>query len=173
MKDKKPTFEQAINIASLWCKAWEEGQLSDEILAERISELIADRNGARGFFVVGLATDNPLLDRLPEPLIFKLRQAKEPIIDLTVRNLAMSSAMALEHKRNGNTSLQTSSERISSRCIELLRLLDPVYVKERIENLLAATNGSGEDLNFLERWGYDKEQKQAIATNLISIAENN
>ena len=172
MTNKEPSFEQAINFASLWCSAWERGELSDEVLADRVSELLASANGMRGFFVVSLSSDNPLMDRLPEPLLFKLRQAKEAIVDLTVRNLAMSTAMTVQHRRHKNKIQESSSARISYRCIELLRLLDPISVKKRIEILIDATNGKGEDVKFLDRWGYDDEQKLAISENINSIAEN-
>ena len=61
----QPSFEQAIEVADLWCHAWEQGELSDEVLADRVAELVASRDGARGFFVVSLPADNPLMDRLP------------------------------------------------------------------------------------------------------------
>ena len=49
MRKKSPSFEEAINAASLWCTAWEQGELSDEVLADRVSELLETRNGSRGF----------------------------------------------------------------------------------------------------------------------------
>ena len=54
-------------------------------------------DGARGFFVISLAGDSPLMDRLPDPLQMQLRAAGDGVVDLTVRNLAMSTAMALHH----------------------------------------------------------------------------
>jgi hypothetical protein len=44
-------------------------------------------------------------------------------------------------------------------------------VKARLETLLAATAGRGEDLAFLERWGYDAEQRAAIAEAVLAVAE--
>ncbi|MEB3183965.1 MAG: hypothetical protein VKN15_06205, partial [Cyanobacteriota bacterium] len=90
-----PSFPQAMEIASHWLALWEAGELSDEVLADRVAELVASRDGARGFFVVSLSGDSPLLDRLPEPLLLQLRAAGEGVVDLTARNLAMSTAMAL------------------------------------------------------------------------------
>ncbi len=159
MNKNKPSFEQAMNAAMLWCNAWEKGELSDEVLADRVAELLVSRNGARGFFVISLAGDYALLDRLPEPLVFQLRAAGENVVDLTVRNLAMSSAMAIHHQRNCDPDQQAKSERITARCIDLLRLLEPLVVKERLMKLLYAIQGKGEDVQFLDRWGYDQEQK--------------
>ncbi|NBP98025.1 MAG: hypothetical protein EBU51_00225, partial [Synechococcaceae bacterium WB6_3A_227] len=91
------SFEEAMEAAALWCGAWEQGDLSDEVLADKVADLVASRDGARGFFVVSLPAENPLMDRLPEPLVMALRSAGEGVVDLTVRNLAMSTAMAVYH----------------------------------------------------------------------------
>jgi len=36
--------------------------------------------------------------------------------------------------------------------------------------LAAATTGSGPDQEFFERWGYDPEQKGAIAAAVLAVA---
>tara|TARA_B100000700_G_C14866096_1_gene771022 strand:+ start:252 stop:770 length:519 start_codon:yes stop_codon:yes gene_type:complete len=172
MEDKKPSFKQALDATILWCNAWEEGNLSDEVLADRIAELVETHEGARGFFVISLSSDCPLMDRLPEPLIFQLRKVGESIVDLTTKNLAMSSAMAVHHRRNQDKKHLSGSERIIARCTELLKVLEPNSVKKHLETLLDATIGKGNKVDFLERWGYDNEQKKAIAFNINAIAEN-
>ena len=78
------------------------------------------------------------MDRLPDAVVGQLRCAGAGVVDLSVRNLAMSTAMAVHHRRSGDEAQQAGSERVSSRCIELLRLLEPAEVKERLEQLLAA-----------------------------------
>jgi hypothetical protein len=168
----EPSFQQAMEITAQWLALWENGELSDEVLADRVGELVVSRDGARGFFVVSLAGDSPLMDRLPEPLVLQLRAAGEGVVDLSARNLAMSTAMALQHGRQGDAAQQAASERVQARCTELLRLLDPGAVKERLEVLLeAAAGGRGDDLAFLDRWGYDAEQRRAIAVALESVAD--
>ncbi len=164
-------FAQAMQLSAGWLAAWESGELSDEVLADRVAELVASRDGARGFFVVALAGDSPLMDRLPEPLVLQLRAAGEGVVDLSARNLAMSTAMALQHGRNGDGDQRAGSERVQARCTELLRLLEPAAVKQRLERLLAATAGEGDDVAFLDRWGYDAEQRQAIAAAILAVAE--
>lgn len=167
-----PSFPQAMEITAQWLGLWENGELSDEVLADRIAELVASRDGARGFFVVSLAGDCPLMDRLPEPVVLQLRAAGEGVVDLTARNLAMSTAMAVAHARAGDADQQAGSERVTARCRDLLRLLEPAAVKQRLETLLqAARGGEGEDVAFLERWGYDEEQKQAISRSIEAVAE--
>ncbi len=169
MNDPKPSFKQAMNVTILWCNSWEKDELSDEVLADRIGELLKTIEGARGFFVVSLSIDCPLMDRLPESLIFQLRSSGQIVVDLTVKNLAMSSAMVIEHQKN-NHSQQMQSERIRTRCIELLKLLDSSKVKTRLEILLEGTKGKGKDLEFLNRWGYSNEQRQAISQSIYEVA---
>jgi hypothetical protein len=167
----QPTFQQAMEITAQWLALWENGELSDEVLSDRVAEMVASRDGARGFFVVSLAGDCPLMDRLPEPVVLSLRQAGAGVVDLSVRNLAMSTAMALHHQRSGDAGQQAGSERVQLRCTELLRLLEPSAVKHRLETLLEATAGRGEDVAFLDRWGYDAEQRAAIADAVEAVAE--
>ncbi len=167
----EPSFQQAMEITAQWLQLWEHGELSDEVLADRVEELVASRDGARGFFVVSLAGDSPLMDRLPDPLVLALRGGGAGVVDLSARNLAMSTAMALHHSRSGDAGQQAGSERVQQRCTELLRLLEPEAVKTRLETLLAATAGDGEDVAFLERWGYDAEQRARIADAVLAVAE--
>ena len=169
MNDQKPTFKQAMEATMIWCKSWENDEISDEVISDRIGELIKSLDGARGFFVVSLSIDCPLMDRFPDALIFQLRRAGGIVVDLTVKNLAMSSAMIITHRKNGNPQ-QIQSERIKMRCIELLKLLDSNQVKKRLDVLLEATKGNGEDLKFLERWEYDDEQVNAISQSIYEVA---
>jgi hypothetical protein len=166
-----PGFPQATELTASWLADWEAGELSDEVLADRVGGLVASRDGARGFFVVALAGESPLMDRLPEPLVAQLRLAGEGVVDLTARNLAMSTAMALHHRRAEDLDQQTLSERVQTRSTELLRQLEPASVKSRLEGMLAATGGEGEDVAFLDRWGYDEEQRAAIANAIEAVAE--
>ena len=172
MSTRKPTFEEAMNATIHWCNAWEEGELSDEVLADRMSELLKSKTGARGFFVISLASDCPLMDRLPDALVLELRRAGDLVINLTVKNLAMSSAMAVHHKRDRNTNFKVQSERVTARCIELLRQLEPNEVKNQLEDLLDGIKGFGDSVEFLKRWNYDDEQKEAIASSIYGIAES-
>ncbi len=170
MNDQKPTFKQAMEATLIWCKSWENDEISDEVIADRIGELTQTIEGARGFFAVSLSIDCTLMDRFPDPLIFQLRSSGEIIVDLTVKNLAMSSAMVITHKEN-NESLLIQSERIKIRCIELLKLLDSNKVKKRLDVLLEATKGNGTDLRFLNRWGYNEKQIKAISESIYEVAD--
>ena len=169
MNDQKPTFKEAMEATMIWCKSWENEEISDEVISDLIGELIKTVEGARGFFVVSLSIDCPLMDRFPDALIFQLRSSGDIVIDLTVKNLAMSSAMVITHHKN-NDSQEIQSERIKIRCIELLKLLDSNAVKKRLDVLLEATKGNGTDLKFLDRWGYNDEQITAISESIYKVA---
>ena len=169
MNEKKPTFKEAMQASMLWCKSWENDEISDEVISDRVGELIKTVEGARGFFVVSLSIDCPLMDRFPDALIFQLRSAGKIIVDLTVKNLAMSSAMVIKHRKN-NDPQEFQSERIKIRCIELLKLLDSNQVKERLNVLLDATKGNGEDLQFFNKWNYNNEQINEIYESIHKIA---
>jgi len=164
-------FQAAMALASQWLEEWEQDELSDEVLAERVGDLVASRDGARGFFVVAMAGEGPLMDRMPEALIQRLRLAGEGVVDLTARNLAMGTAMAVHHERNQDGVSAQASQRVSERSRALLRLLEPNLVKLRLESLLAGTRGEGQDVDFLERWGYDAEQRDQIAAAIEAVAE--
>ena len=169
MNEQKPTFKEAMQASMIWCKSWENDEISDEVISDRIGELIKTVEGARGFFVVSLSIDCPLMDRFPDALIFQLRSSGEIVVDLTVKNLAMSSAMIITH-RNNKDPQEIQSERIKIRCIELLKLLDSIQVKKRLDVLLEATKGSGTDLKFLNKWSYNDEQINAIAESIYEVA---
>ena len=172
MTNRNPNFQEAMEIAATWLKQWDEEEISDEVVADRAAELLASRAGARGFFVVSLAGESTLMDRLPDALVIKLREAGDGVVDLTARNLAMSAAMVVHHRNNGDEAQAMGSERVNQRCTELLRQLDSQRVKERLETLLeAASHSRGDDLSFLERWGYNKDQKEAIGEAVHAVAE--
>ena len=169
MNEQKPTFKEAMQATMIWCKSWENDEISDEVISDRIGELIKTVEGARGFFVVSLSIDCPLMDRFPDALIFQLRSSGKIVIDLTVKNLAMSSAMIITHRKNKDPQ-EIQSERIKLRCIELLKLLDSIQVKKRLDVLLEATKGRGKDLEFLHKWGYNDEQINSISESIFEVA---
>lgn len=165
------TFQDAIAQSAEWIRLWDAEELSDDVLADDVGRLVRDREGARGFFVASLTGESPLMDRLPEPLVQALRLAGEGVVDLTVRNLAMSSAMSVQHNRNQDPELLEGSLRVQGRCLELLKQLNPQLVKERLEKMLMGLQSQGDDEQFLKKWGYDIEQRQAIKKALLAVPE--
>ena len=96
---KETSFTQAINISAQWCKEWGEDLLSEEVLADRVAELIKTKNGLRGFFAYALSDQNCyLLDKLPFSFVFKLQEAGNEVVEIVVKNLIMSSAQIIVHE---------------------------------------------------------------------------
>ena len=77
--------------------------------------------------------------------------------------------MIITHQNNKDPQ-EMQSERIKTRCIELLKLLDSTQVKKRLDVLLEATKGKGIDLKFLNKWGYNDEQINAISESIYEVA---
>ena len=69
MGNQQPSFQQAMEITASWLQQWDNEEISDEVLADRISEIVISRDGARGFFVVSLAGDSAQMDRLPDAVV--------------------------------------------------------------------------------------------------------
>lgn len=168
---RPPSFQEAIAQSAEWIALWDKDELSDDVLADLVGQLVQERDGARGFFVVSLTGDSPLMDRLPEVLVHQLRGAGEEVVDLTVKNLAMSTAMCVLHNRNQDADLLDRSLRVQSRSLDLLRQLDSQFVKDRLEQLLKGLEGHGEDQEFLEKWGYDQEQRKKIEEIIMYVPE--
>jgi hypothetical protein len=75
----------------------------------------------------------------------------------------MSTGMSITHKRNGNEEMAEKSQRVTNRCINLIRALNLKLISQKITQLITTINQEkGVYQSFLERWGYDKQQKQAM-----------
>ncbi|ELR98237.1 hypothetical protein [Gloeocapsa sp. PCC 73106] len=164
------TFEQAIAFTQSLMQQMEANQLSDAQIQEAIASLVEFPNGARGFFVTYLTADCSLPD-LPSPgVIEALRSSPMIVADLLVKNLAMSSAMAITHSRQDNTDMADSSRRVTRRTRELIQLVDLDLIAQEIAYLKESVNTKmGKYQNFLERWGYDEEQLEAIAAVATTV----
>jgi len=166
---KEASFTQAINISAHWCKEWEEDLLSEEVLADRIAELIKTKNGIRGFFAYTLSDkDCFLLDKLPFSLIFKLNEGVDNVVEIVVKNLIMSSAQIIIHQRNDNHEYELSSELIADRCKGILRLLETKLVTNTVNRLIKELDTMGN--SFDNSTKYDSEQKEFIKKQFIDIA---
>ena len=167
---KETSFTQAINISAKWCKEWEEELLSEEVLADRIAELIKTKNGIRGFFAYALSDkDCFLLDKLPFSLIFKLNEGADAVVEIVVKNLIMSSAQIIIHRRNNNHEYEITSENISDRCKGILRLLETKLVTKIINEVIKDLDNMGN--SFDDSTKYDLEQKEFIKKQIFDIAQ--
>jgi len=167
---KDPSFIQSINIAKDWCKDWDDDLLSDEVLADRIKVLIKTKNGTRGFFAYALSDIKcTLLDKLPSSLIFILQERGEYIVELTIKNLFMSSAQILNHQKEKNFEYAERSNNISDRCINLLKELDTKLVTKKINKMLSEIDNMGNGFNNEDK--YSAEQKNFIREKVNKIAQ--
>ena len=64
-----------------WLQQWDNEGISDEVRADRIGEMVASRDGPRGFFVVSLAGDSALMDRMPHAVVGQLLGADAGVAD--------------------------------------------------------------------------------------------
>ena len=167
---EKPSFYQSIEIATKWCKDWEQELLSDEVLADRVAELVKTKNGLRGFFAYALSDMNcSLLDKLPNSLIFKFVEGGEQIVEITLKNLIMSSAQVISHQRDNNPEYEEMSSNISDRCINILKLLDTKLVNNKVNMILNNLDNLGNSINNSKN--YDLKQKEFIREKISKIAK--
>jgi hypothetical protein len=136
----------------------------DDGMQERaIAALLQTSNGARGFFVTFLTGESPLADTPTAGIIRALQSAPAIVADLMTKNLAMSTAMQLTHQANGDAEQAAGSARVQARSRTLIAALQLPALQTELQQLQAsATTNSGEYAEFLARWGYDAEQRQAI-----------
>ena len=167
---KEASFTQAINITAQLCKEWGEDLLSEEVLADRIAELIKTKKGLRGFFAYALSDkDCFLLDKLPFSIIYKLNEGGEEVVEIVIKNLIMSSAQVIIHQRENNYEYKIRSENISDRCKAILRLLDTRSVTSTVNQLLKDLDNMGN--SFDNSIKYDSEQKEFIKKQIFDIAQ--
>ncbi len=164
------SFEQAIAHTQTLLEQMASGAWSDQQISEAIAALVQTPNGARGFFVTYLTDDRPLADHPSLGVIQALQSAPDTVAELLVKNLAMSSAMAIAHRRNHHEPMAQGSDRVRSRTVLLIKALQLPQVAELAQQLHeSATTGTGAYQTFLTRWGYDAEQRSRIAEVLTGV----
>ena len=164
------SFDQALEKSGKLVEMIANGDLSESQIEEIVSLLVASVNGSRSFFANYLTTDYDFANT-PSPAILKALSSSSTIVsDILVKNLAMSTASALTHQRNGDLEQSAGSLIVQQRTLNLLSLLKLPESGEKISSLaLTIKNGTGDYQGFLERWGYDTEQKEAIAKALVDV----
>ncbi len=164
------SFEEAIALTQSLLSEVEQEKLSGSAFASTVASLVASENGARGFFVTYLTDSRPLADQPTKEVVAALRSSPEIVSELLVKNLAMSTAMILAHTRSQNPDLAKGSERVQRRTNHLIQQAQLAQVQAKIHSLLETiASGVGQYQSFLERWGYDAQQKQAIAQALQRV----
>lgn len=164
------TFEDAIALTQSLLDRMEQGELSDGELQESIASLASSETGARGFFVTYLSDSRPFVDHPSEAIIQALHTSPDIVAELLVKNLAMSSAMAITHRRNQDEAMAEGSDRVRSRTADLIQRLQLPQVAQRAKKLHESSiTGEGDYHAFLKRWGYDAEQREVIRQAMVAI----
>ena len=164
------SFEKALQLTETLLEAMENKTLKESEIEEIITTLVSSENGARGFFVTYLTSDKSLADNPTDAVINALKSSPEIVSELLVKNLAMSSAMAITHHRNSDQKAAKGSEKVAQRTAHLIKQVELDLVLDKLYKLKATiTQGEGSYAAFLERWGYDQEQKNIIKTHIESL----
>ncbi len=163
------TFEAAIALTQRLLDTLSQEQL-DPSLKEIVSKLLCTRTGARGFFVAYLTDSRPFADEPDPEIIEALKSRPEEVSELLIKNLAMSTAMAITHTRNAQLDQVQQSMQVSRRSADLIGRVGGDRLTAEAQDLWqGVTDSSGSYTTFLKKWGYDDEQKAAIASRLEDI----
>jgi hypothetical protein len=163
------TFEAAIALTQGVLDQLTQQQL-EAPLKDLVLKLLSTPNGARGFFVAYLTDARSLADHPDPEIIEALQTAPEAVSELLVKNLAMSTAMAIAHTRNAQPEQSQQSAQVSRRSADLMvRVGGDRLIAEAQDLWQGVTASSGSYTAFLKKWGYDAEQKAAIASCLQAI----
>lgn len=161
------SFVDAIAITQALLDDFEQGKTA--AFESTVCALVRSENGARGFFVTYLSDDRPLAAHPTPALLAALQPSPAIVAPLLVKNLAMSTAMTLTHRRHQDETMVQGSERVRSRTAQLIQALQWPQVQAEAQRLLTAIETEkGDYQTFLERWGYDLEQRQAIQQTLAA-----
>lgn len=164
------TFEEAIAFTQSLLSQMEAGELSQREAGEAIAQLVKTANGARGFFVTYLTSPSPLADNPSPEVIQALQSSSDFVAELLVKNVAMSAAMAVTHRRNGDEQNACRSDRVRSRTTHLIEQVELPQVRELALALReSAVTGAGSYKTFLQTWNYDAEQRQVICQALDQV----
>lgn len=169
------TFEQAIALTQSLLSQMAAAELQPNEVESAIAQLVKSENGARGFFVTYLTSEQAPYSDDPAPEVVRaLQSSPEIVAELLVKNLAMSAAMVVTHRRHQDEAMAQNSERVRSRTARLIQLVELPAVDERAQKLReSAATGEGSYKTFLQRWGYDAEQRQVIGQVLTQVLPKN
>jgi hypothetical protein len=163
-------FEEAIALTQSLLSQMETGKLSDAEIKESVTSLVKTENGARGFFVTYLTEDGDVAELSPPAVLQAIASGPDIVAELLVKNLAMSTAMAVHHGRNSDEEMAASANRVRSRSLMIISSIQiPACPRIAKEILAAIATGAGNYATFLQKWGYDQDQKDAITQTLQVI----
>jgi hypothetical protein len=166
------TFQEAIATTQSLLEQMEADRLSDAEIREAIASLVKSMNGARGFFVTYLTDERSFADRPSESTIEALKSSPTIVSELLVKNVTMSAAMAITHRRNNDENAAQGSDRVCRRSVQLIQKLKLDAIETELKQLhQSVVTGEGSYKDFLDSWGYagDREQMQTIQQAIENI----
>jgi hypothetical protein len=157
------SFETALSVSQALLDEMEQGNLTEAQTGEAIAALVATENGARGFFVTYLSDARPWADQPTRIVLDALASSPAVVSPLLVKNLVMSTAMAITHRRDQNEHLAEGSDQVKARSLNLLQHLTFPELKQQAQEMATSLEtGRGSYQPFLDRWQYDPEQRHAM-----------
>jgi hypothetical protein len=166
-------FADAIELTQNFVTQLGNQQLQPAQITDFVAKLVATSEGARGFFVGYLTNEDSIVDDHHPGVLAGLATQRQLVSDLLVKNLAMSTAQELHFQRQHQPDMVANSQLVARRSQQLMGKLNWPELLERCQKLeQSAAHGNGEYAEFLTRWGYDREQRQAIQRimNVVSSA---
>ena len=168
--EKSLSFSQAISVTQTLMEQIANQQLDESQVKEKITSIIKNKNGGRGFFVAYLTSDSTLADNPSEGVLNALKSSSSVICELLVKNLAMSSAMVIAHNRNNDMNSAQGSQQVCRRTTKLIQILESKLIIDELQKLQGNIQGEkGDYQTFLKRWNYDAEQQQAIQNAIFNV----
>jgi hypothetical protein len=156
-------FDEAIELTQLFLSQLKQNQLTSSQILDFVSELIQTANGARGFFVTYLTAQDPICDAPQPEIIAAIAAHPEIAADLLVKNVAMSTAQQIYHQRRDDSGMTAASATVAVRTTKIITALNLSQIQVMCRELVSTIQtGTGSYTEFLNRWGYDDEQKQSI-----------
>lgn len=157
-------FDEAISLTQAFLTQFQSDKLTPAQIQDFVTAIIQTTPGARGFFVTYLTAPDPIYDEPRPETIAAVASHPEITADLLVKTIAMSTAQQIYHQRQHDSEMAASSARVVARTTKIIQQLQLTQIQELCRDLVdTIQTGSGNYSDFLQRWGYDDEQKNAIA----------
>ncbi len=163
-------FAAAIELTQQFVLQLKTNELSPAQVQAFVTDLVTTQEGARGFFVGYLTSSEEIIDQPNPDIVYGLATHPAIVADLLVKNLAMSTAQYLHFQRENQAEMAANSATVAQRSHQLITALNLPEIQSITEQILTAIRtGTGEYVGFLERWGYDEEQKRLIEQAVIAV----
>ncbi len=165
-------FDEAISLTQSFATQLKNDELTSTQIQDFVSELVSTSSGARGFFVTYLIAPDSVYDEPRSEIVTALGAHPEITADLLVKNIAMSTAQQLHHQRQNDSEMAASSARVAARTTKIIQQLNLPQIQAMCRDLVATIERRSDKYNdFLNRWGYDEEQKNAIAQAVSQLVK--